>query len=185
MTTHAIDVIVAIGLGMLYAALAVYLRREKVRLAKSNHDFWWRRRKADRDDLVDSAMRATRAGLFRAQRDCEDAWTYASQFREYLDSEAGEPPNHSWTMTTQGPRLPLLRRSRDMNQSTWTTIQTFWFSVDVDGVVHRGARLLHDKLETPVLLCNPDLRVPPAEMLMHLEGTGPLVTCMRCVGLKP
>ena len=160
-------------------------------LRKEHHDFWWHRRKADRDDVLDAARCLTSKAPLSVRRGMEDSWSYASRlWQEMYDHRSGPGWQLDATKTTHMLTLPSISGAmRDTLRGIvggqpyteiTTIIRTYWYSAEVDGVVHRAGILQHDNHRTPVLICDVDVRVKARE---HIQSTGPLVTCLRCMSI--
>ena len=68
----------------------------------------------------------------------------------------------------------------------WTTISTYWWTTERDGLTHRVVALKSDNKLWHVLRCDHDALVEKSAVMTHPEGSGPLLTCVRCfVMLRP
>lgn len=171
--------------------------------------WWWLRRKAERNDLLDVAKKEVQQGRFRPQQPDEDLWGYAIEAQKYIDDLLENIPTRDamWTVPyvqapkrlLKIPRLPRMPRmpgfpslmtpampslspfvSGKSESQFWASIQTYTWVVEWGGLLHRGAKLRHDDAETPVLMCDTSVRVPDADLVQCVRGREPMLTCLRC-----
>jgi hypothetical protein len=203
----------ALGAAVLvgFFVLQRYYRRESKKISDEGRTWWWERRKKDRDDLLSTARTVISQGGFRAQRADESPWSYAKAFDVWSAKQLNINPTAQWgkpyeqtDTPLQLPRLPRMprmprmprvprtvlargkREFPDGNETfsfTWTSMQTFWWTTERDGLVHRVVALKHDGAETFVLRCDHDERVVPQLVDQHLDGEGPVLTCIRCFSM--
>jgi|HubBroStandDraft_6_1064221.scaffolds.fasta_scaffold361138_1 hypothetical protein len=164
--------------------------REMFKFREHCRKFWWSFHKRERDGLLSAAREAVFHGRFRVRHPHEDLWTYALAFDAWKTAELAVPPTAAWFIVptprplhTLQPRISQKYVRSNETYSFTATIKTEWWSATLDDVVHRIGAVAYNNQQTFVLRCDPDEPVETRLVRTHLDGQGPLVTCVRCFQL--
>lgn len=197
------------AIALVGCALGVLLLlRTRMHDAAESRRWWWNRARKQRDDLLDSASRCVARGEFREREPDESPWTYAKTFDCWAADQLDVPPSSNWSdpipgsltptrfpaRFTRGLFSPAPRTTlgqcdcsyvpgRNLPTFAWTTILTYWWTTERDGLTHRVVALKRDDEQWHVLRCDHDVLVEERAISEHLVGTGPLLTCVRCFGM--
>jgi hypothetical protein len=176
---HALIIIAfALVVGVVLVAFNCHHRRESAKFVRERQRFWWSRRKQDRDDLLDTPHGGTAHGGFRYQRPAQWGKPYAQPIRP------PRPPGLPGLFRI--PHIPHILRglpaARSIHGTTWTTMQLYWWATEHAGLVHRVSVLKYDHSEAFVLRCDHDALLAPTMVDQFPVGTGPMLTCVRCLG---
>lgn len=178
---------------------------------KESHEWWFQTRRKERDDLLETAKLVHSQGGFRAQREDESSWDYAEAFDYWSSRQLNMDPTTRWSSPVEFERrrpMPhvkgfglgaIMQKAFDDGfkavrqafdslppakvTTDWSmTVRTYWWSAELDGVVHKGAKLRIQPGDTEAWItrCDVDRHVEPEQVKEHLEGSGPLVTCLWC-----
>lgn len=198
----------ALCLGML--ALIVRNLREAREERRSNRRWWFERRLKDRADLLEAAKRTGFRAQLPNETTWDyaqdyDRWaTLQLGFSPEWQTSKWDPPveleRKPMPIVPKFPSISGILRDafkegfQAMRESTkhayppgrsehhfQLTIKTYWWSAtDESGIVHKGAMLRHDQIQTPVFACDLDTPIHEAQLEEHETGAGPLVTCLWC-----
>lgn len=211
MEQSIINLVAFVWCAFVWCALGVLLLvRTRMRDAAESRRRWWNRTRKQRDDLLDSADRCVARGEFRERQLDESPWTYAKAFDHWAADQVDVPPSSSWSDPIPRSLIPtrLLTRftralfspapratvgscdcsyvpGRNTHAFTWTTVLTYWWTTERDGLTHRVVALKNNDKQWHVLRCDHDALVEEFAIAEHLEGSGPLLTCVRCFGMLP
>ena len=108
--------------------------------------------------------------VFRQRRTYETVWDYAKYAHDEI---TGSPETSVWKAFVTFSAV-----IKDI------TVRLYWYSIEVDGVVHRGGYLIHDQFKTPLTLCLPTDARPPDSLKEHPICKGPIVTCFQCLQIR-
>jgi hypothetical protein len=163
-----------------FAAIAVGYLGFVIRCMWQDHDAWMKQHRKQREKIAwDQACEERRLledALKRAPFKplivpYESPWDYTRRCAD-MGCIKLKPWEPSWN---------YMRMLEEINVSVHATISVKVWITEIDGLFHRVGKLpLDNGQHTPVLLCNPNVRVE-TDIVEYARDMHPLINCLMCI----